>query len=241
MEPHAAIAEWEGDRLTLRGSYQMLKYNQNELADSLGIEPENVRILSPYVGGGFGSKLGISHEAVTAAIAARQLGRPVLVPLTRPQVFETVMRRSETRQRIRLAADAEGRLTGIGHEALVSNLPGENFSEPVTQATPFLYRGENRVIGHAIARVNRTCAGSVRAPGEAVGVTALECAMDELAERGRHRPGRAPPAQHPRPRPVAGHAVLLAHAARGAGARRRRIRLGQAQSRRPAPSATASG
>lgn len=183
MEPHAAIAEWQGERLTVRGSYQMLSFNRDELADALGIEPENVRILSPYVGGGFGSKLGISHEAVTAAIAARRLGRPVLVPLTRPQVFETIMRRSETRQRLRLAADAEGRLTGIGHEALVTNLPGEKFSEPVTQATPFAYRGEHRVIGHAIARVNRTCAGSVRAPGESVGMTALECAMDELAEK----------------------------------------------------------
>ncbi len=181
MEPHAAIASWDGDRLTMRGSLQMLKYNRAELADSLGIAEENVRILSPYVGGGFGSKLGISHESVTAAIAARELGRPVLVALTRPQVFETVMRRSETRQRIRLAADAEGRLTGIGHEALVSTLPDETFTEPVTQATPFLYRGENRVIGLEIARVNRTCAGSVRAPGESVGVTALECAMDELA------------------------------------------------------------
>ncbi len=182
MEPHAAIAEWDGDRLTVRGSYQMLSFNQKELADALGIETDKVRILSPYIGGGFGSKLGISHEAVTAAIAARQLGRPVLVPLTRPQVFEMVMRRSETRQRLRLAADAQGRLTGIGHEALVSNLPGEKFSEPVTQATPYVYRGENRLIGHAIARVNRTCAGSVRAPGEAVGITVLECAMDELAE-----------------------------------------------------------
>ena len=182
MEPHAAIAEWQGERLTLRASYQMLSYNQSELADCVGTEPDRVRILSPYVGGGFGSKLGIAHEAVAAAVAARTLGRPVAVTLTRPQVFETVMRRSETRQRIRLTADADGRLTGIGHEALVSNLDGESFSEPVTQATPFLYRGENRVIGHEIARVNRTCAGSVRAPGEAVGITALECAMDELAE-----------------------------------------------------------
>ena len=170
MEPHASIAEWDGDNLTLRGSYQMLKFNRNELADSLGIDPENVRILSPYVGGGFGSKLGIAPEAVAAAIAAKQLERPVSVVLTRPQVFEAVMRRSETRQRIRLAADADGRLTGIGHESLVSNLPGESFSEPVTQATHFLYRGENREIGKQIARVNRTCAGSVRAPGEAVGV-----------------------------------------------------------------------
>ncbi len=181
MEPHASVAEWDGDRLTLRGSYQMLKYNRNELADSLGIDPENVRILSPYVGGGFGSKLGIAPEAVAAALAARELGRPVAVALTRQQVFEATMRRSDTAQRIRLAADAEGRLTGIGHEARVSNLPDEAFSEPVTQATPFLYRGENRLIGHEIARVHRTCAGSVRAPGEAVGVTVLENAMDELA------------------------------------------------------------
>ncbi len=181
MEPHASIVEWDGDRVTLRGSYQMLRFNRNELADSLGIDPDNVRILSPYVGGGFGSKLGIAPEAVAAAIAAKQLDRPVSVVMTRPQVFETTMRRSETRQRVRLAADAKGLLTGIGHEVLVSNLDGEDFAEPVTQATPFMYRGENRVIGHEIARVNRTCAGSVRAPGESVGVTVFENAMDELA------------------------------------------------------------
>ena len=181
MEPHASVAQWDGDQLTLRGSYQMLNYNINELADSVGIDPAQVRVLAPYVGGGFGSKLGIAPEAVAAALAARELGAPVSIALTRQQVFEATMRRSETRQRIRLAADDTGRLTGIGHEALVSNLPDESFSEPVTQATPFLYRGENRVIGHKIARVNRTCAGSVRAPGESVGVTALETAMDELA------------------------------------------------------------
>ena len=182
MEPHASIAQWDGDDLTLRGSYQMLKYNRNELADSLSIDPENVRILSPYVGGGFGSKLGIAPEAVAAAIAAKQLERPVSVALTRPQVFEAVMRRSESRQRVRLAADADGRLTGIGQESLVSNLPGESFAEPVGQATHFLYRGKNREIGKKIARINRTCAGSVRAPGEAIGVVVLENAMDELAQ-----------------------------------------------------------
>lgn len=181
MEPHASIAEWNGDSLTLRGSYQMLKFNRNELADSLGIDAADIRILSPYVGGGFGSKLGIAPEAVAAAIAAKQLARPVSVALTRSQVFEAVMRRSESRQRIRLAADADGRLTGIGQESLVSNLPGESFSEPVGQATHFIYGGENREIGRKIARVHRTCAGSVRAPGEAIGVVILENAMDELA------------------------------------------------------------
>ena len=181
MEPHASVAHWDGDKLTLHGSYQMLRFNRAELADALGIDEAKVCILSPFVGGGFGSKLGIAPEAVAAAVAAQRLGVPVAVPMSRQQVFESVMRRSETTQRIRLAAGADGRLTGIGHEALVSNLPGEKFSEPVTQATPFLYRGDNRVIGHRIARVNRTCAGSVRAPGEAVGVTMLEIAVDELA------------------------------------------------------------
>lgn len=182
MEPHASIASWEGDRLTLRGSYQMLKYNRNELADSLGVDPANVQILSPYVGGGFGSKLGIGPEAVAAAIAAKEVGRPVNVTMTRQQVFDSVLRRSETRQRIRLAATADGVLTGIGHEALVTQAPEEAFSEPVTQATPWLYRGENRVIREQVARINATPAGSVRAPGEAVGIPTLEAAMDELAE-----------------------------------------------------------
>ncbi len=181
MEPHCSIAEWDGDKLTLRGSYQMLKYNRNELADSLGIKPENVRILAHYVGGGFGSKLGIAPEAVSAAIAAKELDRPVCVTLARQQVFDMTMRRSESRQRIRLACDDTGRLSGIGHEALVSNLPDEAFAEPVTQATHFLYAGAARKMSVNLARVNRTCAGSVRAPGEAIGMQVLENAMDELA------------------------------------------------------------
>lgn len=181
MEPHASLARWDGGKLTLHGSYQMLKYNRNELADSLGIGAEDVRILSPYVGGGFGSKLGIAPEAVAAALAAKELDRPVRVVMTRPQVFEATMRRSETRQRIRLAADGEGRLTAIGQDSWVSNLPSESFSEPTDLATHFLYAGENRSYNYVLRRRNLTCAGSMRAPGEAVGMLALESAMDELA------------------------------------------------------------
>lgn len=182
MEPHSAVAWWEDGKLTLRGSYQMLKTNKAELADSLGIRAKDVRILSPFVGGGFGSKLGISHEAVGAAIAAKKLGRPVAIALHRRNVCEATTRRSESRQRVRLAADAEGRLTGFGHESWVSTLPGETFFEPVTQATPFTYAGENRVIGNHVAYLNLTNSGSMRAPGEAIGVPVVECAMDELAE-----------------------------------------------------------
>jgi len=183
MEPHATIAQWDDDQLTLRGSYQMLAFNVKEIADCLSMSPKKVRILSPYVGGGFGSKLGITHEAVAAAIASKQLGRPVRVVLTRQQVFQTVMRRSETRQRVRLAADAAGKLIGLGHDAHVSNLPDEDFAEPVTQATEFLYGGENRLLEVEVARISRMTAGSVRAPGEAVGMQVLEAAMDELAEK----------------------------------------------------------
>ncbi|WP_029056760.1 xanthine dehydrogenase family protein molybdopterin-binding subunit [Stappia stellulata] len=181
MEPHAATAEWDGTRLVLRGSLQMLKYNRNELADSLGIAPENVRILAPYVGGGFGSKLGISAECVAAALAAIELGRPIRVVQHRRQVFEMNTRRSETRQRIRLAADRQGRLTALEHEALVSNLPDETFAEPVLQGSHFAYAAPNRALRMHVARIHRPAAGSVRAPGEAVGVTAFEVAMDELA------------------------------------------------------------
>ncbi|SFB74472.1 xanthine dehydrogenase family protein molybdopterin-binding subunit [Tropicimonas isoalkanivorans] len=183
MEPHAAIADWDGDNLTVRASLQMLNYNIAELADALGVEEDNVRLISRYVGGGFGSKLGISEEVVAAALAARQLGRPVRVVMSRQQVFQCIMRRSETHQRLQLACDAEGRLTAFGHHARVSNLPGESFAEPVLQSSHFLYGAENRSLGMDLVRIHRMTAGSVRAPGEAVGMPALEMAMDELAEK----------------------------------------------------------
>ncbi|MDG5750619.1 xanthine dehydrogenase family protein molybdopterin-binding subunit [Qipengyuania sp. XHP0211] len=183
MEPHAAIAEWDGDKLTVHASLQMLNYNITELADALDMEEDDVRLISRYVGGGFGSKLGISEEVVAAALAAKQVGRPVRVVQSRQQVFQTVMRRSETTQHLRLAADDNGKLVGFGHEALVSNLPGESFAEPVLQSSHFLYGGENRELMLKVARIHRMTAGSVRAPGEAVGMPALEGAMDVLAKK----------------------------------------------------------
>lgn len=183
MEPHGAVATWDGDMLTVHASLQMLNYNISELADALDLEESQIRLISRYVGGGFGSKLGISQDVVAASLAAMELKRPVRVVMTRQQVFQTVMRRSETTQRIRLAADPSGRLTAFGHEALVSNLPGEDFAEPVLQSSHFLYAAENRKLKLELARIHRMTAGSVRAPGEAVGMPALEAAMDALAER----------------------------------------------------------
>ncbi|WP_128892080.1 xanthine dehydrogenase family protein molybdopterin-binding subunit [Erythrobacter sp. HKB08] len=183
MEPHAAIAQWDGEKLTVHASLQMLNYNISELADALDMDEDDIRLISRFVGGGFGSKLGISEEVVAAAIAAKKLDRPVRVVLSRQQVFQCIMRRSETTQRLRLAADENGKLTGFGHYALASNLPGETFVEPVLQSSHFLYGGENRELMLEVARINRMTAGSVRAPGEAVGMPALESAMDVLAEK----------------------------------------------------------
>lgn len=183
MEPHATIAEWKGDQLTLHSSMQMLSSCRLQMADALGLKPANIRLVSRYVGGGFGSKLGISPEAIAAAIAAKQLQQPVKVVMHRTQVFETTVRRTNTRQRVALGADANGKIHTVIHNTICSNLPGESFFEPAAIATHFLYAGENREVKYEMVRMNHLLAGSMRAPGEAVGMLALECAMDELAQQ----------------------------------------------------------
>ena len=183
MEPHASLAVWKDGALTLYGAYQMPSSDKLQLAKALGVSADKVRIVAAFVGGGFGSKLGIAPESVAAAIAAKRLGRPVKAVMARQQVFDATVRRSNTEQRLRLAADADGRLSAIGHETLVSNLPGEDYFEPAGVATHFLYAGENRLITHDIVRLDWMLSGSMRAPGEAVGLIALEGAMDELAEK----------------------------------------------------------
>ena len=183
MELHASTAAWSEGALMLFGAYQMPTSDAQQLADALGVSQSKVRIISRYIGGGFGSKLGIAPESVAAAVAAKRLDRPVKCVMLRPQVFEATHRRSNTEQRIRLGADADGRLTSIGHETLVSNIDGDDFFEPAGIGTHALYRGENRTITHDLVRMNWGSAGSMRAPGEAVGMMALECAMDVLAEQ----------------------------------------------------------
>lgn len=183
MEPHASVAIWKEGRLTLHGSYQSPVVTRDQLATVMGLPPSQVRVLSPFVGGGFGGKLGVMPEAVAAAIAAQQLGRPVKVVMTRQQVFETTGRRPMTHQRVRLGAKRDGQLTLVQHETITDQLEGEVFFEPAGLATHLLYAGENRVVDHKVVRTNKQLAVSMRAPGEAVGLLTLECAMDELAEK----------------------------------------------------------
>jgi xanthine dehydrogenase YagR molybdenum-binding subunit len=183
MEPHATIAQWEGDDLTIHSALQMLGTDIEQLAEALEIEKTQIRILAPYVGGGFGSKLFISPELVASAIAARKLGRPVKTVMTRQQAMLSTVRRSNTRQRIRLGASADGKLQAVGHDSIVSNLPDHDFYEACGVSTHLLYAGENRRISHEIVRMNWLVTGSMRAPGEGAGMLALECAMDEMAEK----------------------------------------------------------
>ncbi len=144
---------------------------------------QNVRLICPFIGGGFGSKLWVNADAILAAIAARQLNRPVKTALTRQQIFHVTTHRSDTIQRIRLGTDRDGRILAIGHDVFSGNLWSEQTYEGAALQTRTLYAGDNRLTRHRLASLDIPVASSMRAPGEAVGLLALECAMDELAEK----------------------------------------------------------
>jgi xanthine dehydrogenase YagR molybdenum-binding subunit len=183
MEPHATLATWDGDKLILHTANQMLNQGQQVIATTLKIPVENVRLISPFIGGGFGGKLWVNADAILAAIAARQLKRPVKIALTRQQIFHVTTHRSDTIQRLRLGTDRNGRILAIGHDVFSGNLLSEQTYEGAALQTRTLYAGANRLTRHRLAPLDIPVASSMRAPGEAVGLMALECAMDELAEK----------------------------------------------------------
>jgi xanthine dehydrogenase YagR molybdenum-binding subunit len=183
MEPHATLAAWDGDKLTLHTSNQMLNQGQQVIATTLKIPVENIRLISPFIGGGFGGKLWVNADAILAAIAARQLKRPVKIALTRQQIFHVTTHRSDTIQQLRLGTDRDGRILAIGHDVFSGNLPSEQTYEGAALQTRTLYAGPNRLTRHRLTPLDIPVASSMRAPGEAVGLMALECAMDELAEK----------------------------------------------------------
>ena len=182
MEPHATIAAWEGEKLTVWTSNQMIAWTKGDLARTLGIPAANVRVDSPYVGGGFGAKLFLRADAVLAALGARAAGRPVKLALTRPLVANNTTHRPATIQRIRLAATRDGRLTAIAHESTSGDLPGGG-PETAPSQTRLLYAGANRLIALRLAVLDLPEGNAMRAPGEAPGMMALEVAMDEMAEQ----------------------------------------------------------
>jgi xanthine dehydrogenase YagR molybdenum-binding subunit len=182
MEPHATMAAWESEMLTVHMSAQKTTSPQEGLARTFNIPKENVRVITRYVGGGFGSKLPYYVDATLAAMGARMLRRPVKVAMTRPQVFHTTTHRTASEQHLRLGADHDGRLIAYGHDALVQCARFDIFTEPVCESARMLYAAPNRLTRHRRAKLDLPRSDSMRAPGDAIGSLALECAMDELAE-----------------------------------------------------------
>ena len=187
MEPHASIAAWKGDKLTVWTSNQMIAWTKGDLAKTLGIPEANVRLDSPFVGGGFGGKLFLRADAVLAALGAKAAGRPVKVALTRPIMPNNTTHRPATMQRIRLGANRDGTLTAIAHESVSGDLPGGKPETAVSQ-TKLMYAGANRLVFMRLATLNLPEGNAMRAPGEAPGLMALEVAMDEMAEKLRMDP-----------------------------------------------------
>ena len=182
MEPHASIAAWDDDKLTVWTSNQMIDWSVGDLAKTLGIPKKNVRLVSPYVGGGFGGKLFLRADAVMAALGAKAARRPVKVMLTRPMMFNNTTHRPATIQRIRIGASKDGTITAIGHESWSGDLPGGSPEVAVLQ-TRLLYAGANRMTKMRLAVLDLPEGNAMRAPGEAPGLMALEVAMDEMAEK----------------------------------------------------------
>ena len=140
MEPHASTASWSGDKLTLWTSNQMIDWAVSETAATLGVPKENVRVISPFVGGGFGAKLFVRADAILAALGARAAGRPVKVALTRALSINNTTHRPATIQRIRIGAERNGKITAIGHESWSGDLAGGK-AEGAIQQTRYLYAG----------------------------------------------------------------------------------------------------
>jgi xanthine dehydrogenase YagR molybdenum-binding subunit len=181
LEPHATIAAWDGEHLTLYDSTQYMKGVQKTVGETLGIGPDKVTVLCPYTGGGFGCKGSVWSHVVLAAMAAKQAGRPVKLALDRNQMFGPVGTRPNTEQRIRLSAMSDGRLTASSHDVLAYTSMIEDWIEPCALFTRMMYESPNQETTHRLARMNLGTPTFMRAPGEATGSFAMEAAMDELA------------------------------------------------------------
>lgn len=201
LEPAAAIASWDGDQLALHHPSQIFGATMASVAATFGIPAENVHVIAPFIGGGFGCKIATRSHTILAAMAAKMLGRPVKVVLTRQQMATSVGLRQLNRQRIRLGATADGNLTALAHEILTHSSPDEEFVEQTGVMARMMYAVPNSRVTHRVFPLHLPVATWTRAPGETPGSFALEAAMDELAHalridpielRLRNEPARNP-------------------------------------------------
>ena len=183
MEPHATVAHWQGDRVTLYDSTQFISGSQSTIAKIFGIPKDNVRVICPFVGGGFGCKgSSWSHVALTA-MAARQLGKPVKLVLERPNMFGPVGGRPRTEQSFSISADSAGQFDAVRHDVFSHTSVIEDFTEPAALQTRILYACPNLGTSHRVVPLNVATPTFQRAPGHATGTFALESAIDELAHQ----------------------------------------------------------
>jgi xanthine dehydrogenase YagR molybdenum-binding subunit len=181
MEPHATLAVWEGDQLTVYDATQYVVGDRDTVAKTLGVPPDNVRLVSYFIGGGFGSKGSVWSHVPLAAMAAREVGKPVKLVLSRRQMYGPVGARPQTEQKITLGATRDGTLTAIRHESVSHTSRFEDFLEPAAMQTRMLYASPNIETTHRLVKLDLGTPTFQRAPGEATGTFALESAMDELA------------------------------------------------------------
>jgi xanthine dehydrogenase YagR molybdenum-binding subunit len=181
IELHASVADFDGQNFTLYETTQAVCNSQNVLAQMLGVPQENVRVISRFLGSGFGGKLWPWPHAVIAAQASRNLGRPVKLVVTRDMMFQNVGHRPRTQQRVRLGATPEGKLVALMHDSLNHTSLLDDYSEGCSEATPYSYSVANLRATSGLVRRNVGTPTSMRGPGAVPGLFALESAMDELA------------------------------------------------------------
>ncbi len=182
MEPHATLAVWEEGAITLYDSNQGASSVAETVAQAFGLKPEAVRVISPHVGGGFGSKGTPRPHVILAVMASKLVGRPVKLAVTRQQMFDVTGYRTPTIQRLRLGATAEGQITAIAHEVFEQSSRIREFAEQTAVPTRMMYAAESRRTSHQLVRLDLPTPSWMRAPGETPGMYALESALDELAQ-----------------------------------------------------------
>jgi xanthine dehydrogenase YagR molybdenum-binding subunit len=181
LEPHATIAHWQGDRLTLYDATQYVSGVRNAVSKTLGIPGDDVRVVSPFVGGGFGCKGSAWSHVVLAAMCARKVGKPVKIVVDRQQMFGPVGGRPLTLQRVALGARRDGTLTYVRHDLVAHTSDFEDWTEASAVVSRMMYACPNGSTTHRLVKLNTGTPTFQRAPGEATGNFALEVAMDDLA------------------------------------------------------------
>lgn len=181
IELHAATAVWNGDKLTVYDASQFVRGVADSLAKMFSLDKENVRVLSPFVGGGFGGKGSMWDHVQLCVLAAKVVDRPVKLALSREGVYRIVGGRTPSEQRVALAADETGKLTSLIHTGITATSTTNDFAEQFSFPARHLYAAENLFITQSVVRLNTTANSFMRAPGESIGTFALESAMDELA------------------------------------------------------------